>query len=138
MANVWGGESVGDRGAVRGSEAAEASSRRAVEAERRLVQEATARAAADRANDAKTELLGRLSHDLRTPLNSVLGYAQLLEEADLTDPADRRSVGRILEAGAQIVDLIDEVLELTKVADGAERADYGRAVGSACVPGAAG
>jgi signal transduction histidine kinase len=138
MANVGGGESAGDRGAVRGSEAAEANARRAREAERRLVQEATARAAADRANDAKTELIARLSHDLRTPLNSVLGYAQLLEEADLTDPADRRSVERILEAGARIVDLIDEVLELTQVADSTERAGYGRAVRSACVPGAAG
>ncbi len=94
---------------------------RAAEAERRLVHEADQRAAADRANDAKSELLRRMSHDLRTPLNSVLGHAQLLEESELTED-DRRSVEQILEAGGRLLALVDEVVELARIADAARRA----------------
>ena len=104
---------------------------RAADAERRLVHEADQRAAADRANDAKTELLRRMSHDLRTPLNSILGHAQLLEGAELADPADQRSVEQILEAGGRLLALVDEVVELARLADAARQAgtDPSEAIG---------
>ncbi len=80
-----------------------------------------ARAAADRASRAKTEFLSRLSHDLRTPLNAILGHAQLLEldpEARLSAGA-RNHVERIQKAGWHLLELIEEVLDLSQIEAGA-------------------
>jgi signal transduction histidine kinase len=117
---------------VRAAQGPAAHATRAAEAERRLADAVRERAAADRASDAKTALLSHLSHELRTPLNSVLGYAQLLEDAELHDPDDRLSVARILEAGGQLLALLDEVLDLAHAVDAARRAD-GASTGSGLV-----
>jgi signal transduction histidine kinase/ActR/RegA family two-component response regulator len=75
-----------------------------------------ARVEADRANRAKTEFLSRMSHEVRTPLNSILGFAQLLVD-DLEGP-DRDSVERILRAGNHLRRLIDDVLDLSAIEAG--------------------
>ena len=72
---------------------------------------------ADAASRAKNEFLSRMSHDLRTPLNSILGFAQLLELDPLTpDQAD--SVRQILRGGTHLLALINEVLDLTRIEAG--------------------
>lgn len=72
-------------------------------------------AEAERANRAKSAFLSRVSHELRTPLNAVLGFAQLLEmDERLTgDLAD--SVGQILKGGRHLLQLIDEVLDISRI-----------------------
>jgi signal transduction histidine kinase/ActR/RegA family two-component response regulator len=75
-----------------------------------------AREEADRANRAKTEFLSRMSHEVRTPLNSILGFAQLLVD-DLEGP-ERDSVERILRAGNHLRRLIDDVLDLSAIEAG--------------------
>lgn len=76
-----------------------------------------ARREAERANRAKSEFLSRMSHDLRTPLNAVLGFAQLLDMDNLT--ADQReSVTQILEAGRHLLDLMNEVLDISRIESG--------------------
>ena len=76
-----------------------------------------ARREAERANRAKSEFLSRMSHDLRTPLNAVLGFAQLLDMDNLT--ADQReSVTQILEAGRHLLDLMNEVLDISSIESG--------------------
>jgi PAS domain S-box-containing protein len=76
-----------------------------------------ARREAERANRAKSEFLSRMSHDLRTPLNAVLGFAQLLDMDTLT--ADQReSVRHILEAGRHLLDLMNEVLDISRIESG--------------------
>jgi PAS domain S-box-containing protein len=77
----------------------------------------TARAAAERANRAKSEFLSRMSHELRTPMNSILGFAQVLEGAKLPD-RQVKSVQHILRAGRHLLQLINEVLEIARIESG--------------------
>lgn len=78
------------------------------------------REAAERIAQAQRSFLSRLSHELRTPLNAILGFAQLLkmeERHPLTD-TQQRQVQWILNAGRQLLALIEDVLDLSKVEAG--------------------
>jgi PAS domain S-box-containing protein len=79
----------------------------------------SARAAADKANLAKSEFLSSMSHELRSPLNAILGFAQLME-TDPQPPTPTQSIGiaQILQAGWHLLKLIDEILDLAKVESG--------------------
>ncbi|MEO7851715.1 MAG: PAS domain-containing protein [Rubrivivax sp.] len=75
---------------------------------------------AERASKAKTEFLSRMSHELRTPLNAVLGFAQLAlhdHKAPLNS-AQQHRVMRIHTAGAHLLALIDDVLDLASIEAG--------------------
>jgi signal transduction histidine kinase/ActR/RegA family two-component response regulator len=72
---------------------------------------------AERANRAKSDFLSRMSHDLRTPLNAVLGFAQLLDMDNLTTD-QRESVLQILEAGRHLLGLMNEVLDISRIEAG--------------------
>ena len=76
-----------------------------------------ARAEADRANQAKTAFLSRMSHELRTPLNAILGFSHLLALDELSDE-QRSYVGYIDGAGRDLLQLINEVLDLSRVEAG--------------------
>lgn len=76
-----------------------------------------ARDAAVQANAAKSEFLSRMSHELRTPLNAVLGFAQLLE-MQYEDPKIQRATHSILKAGQHLLNLINEVLDLSRIEAG--------------------
>jgi DNA-binding response OmpR family regulator len=58
---------------------------------------------------AKSEMLSRTSHELRTPMNHILGFAQLLEMDSLSDE-QANNVGEILRSGGHLLQLIDRVL----------------------------
>ena len=75
---------------------------------------------ADRASKAKAEFLAKMSHELRTPLNAVIGYSQmLLEEAEDTgDFEDVPDIERIHAAGAHLLRLVNNVLDLSKIEAG--------------------
>jgi len=82
-----------------------------------------AKALAEEASRAKSEFLSRMSHDLRTPLNAVLGFAQLLK-AELEEGAPTvhgGAVDEILGAGRHLLDLINEVLDLANIDAGRTR-----------------
>jgi len=87
--------------------------------DRKVKEEETRRAReeADRANQAKSDFLSRVSHELRTPLNSILGFGQLLEMETLPQ-GQRRAVQQILDAGGHLLDLINEILDIEKIASG--------------------
>ncbi|MCG5516701.1 MULTISPECIES: ATP-binding protein [unclassified Ectothiorhodospira] len=73
---------------------------------------------AERASQAKSEFLSNMSHELRTPMNAVLGFAQLLETDPTLDELQTDSVREILKGGRHLLDLINEVLDLSSVEAG--------------------
>ena len=77
----------------------------------------TARLEAERANRAKSEFLSRMSHDLRTPLNAVLGFAQLLA-TDALSEEQSEAVQQISKGGQHLLDLINEVLDIARIEAG--------------------
>jgi PAS domain S-box-containing protein len=77
-----------------------------------------AREAAETANRAKSEFLSRMSHELRTPLNAVLGFGQMLQ-LDALDERQGEYVEQILRGGRHLLELIDEVLDISKIEIGA-------------------
>jgi PAS domain S-box-containing protein len=78
-----------------------------------------AKAVAEKANLAKSDFLSSMSHELRSPLNAILGFAQLME-SDLPAPsaAQKESIGLILQAGWYLLDLINEILDLAVIESG--------------------
>ena len=76
----------------------------------------SATSVAEKANLAKSEFLSSMSHELRSPLNAILGFAQLLEsDFPPPTPAQQESIAQILKAGWHLLKLIDEILDLAKV-----------------------
>jgi len=77
-----------------------------------------ARKAAEVANLAKSEFLSRMSHELRTPLNAILGFGQLMAMEDELNPDEEENVDQILKAGRHLLDLINEVLDISRIEAG--------------------
>ena len=76
-----------------------------------------------RANHAKSDFLASVSHDLRTPLNIITGYAQLLQEETFgpVTPAQADALGRIQRTVTDQVGLINDLLDLARIEQGALR-----------------
>ncbi len=75
----------------------------------------TARSLAEKASLAKSEFLSSMSHELRSPLNAILGFAQLMDTDKVQAPGQKESIAQILQAGWHLLKLINEILDLAKV-----------------------
>lgn len=73
---------------------------------------------ANRANRAKSDFLSSMSHELRTPMNAILGFGQLMELDDSLADNHKESVHEILKAGDHLLELITQVLDLSKIEAG--------------------
>ena len=71
--------------------------------------------AAEAANKAKSAFLANISHEIRTPLGAVLGFAELLALPETSAEERENLVGRIKRNGTQLISLINDLLDLTKV-----------------------
>lgn len=71
-------------------------------------------------SEARNRFLATVSHELRTPLNSVMGFAELLRHssADRLEAREARYLANIESGSRQLLALIDDVLDLTKVRSG--------------------
>jgi PAS domain S-box-containing protein len=79
----------------------------------------SAKSAAEKANLAKSDFLSSMSHELRSPLNAILGFAQLMESASpLPTASQSESIAQILQAGWHLLKLINEILDLTVIESG--------------------
>ena len=79
-----------------------------------------ARDDAEKANKAKSDFLAKMSHDLKTPLNAILGYTELMI-IDPDEPLDDGSVdslNQIFKAGNHLLELINDILDLSAIEAG--------------------
>ena len=78
------------------------------------------RALAVKANQSKSEFLTALNHELRNPLNSVVGFCEVLNQSfdETTTDMQRESVGYIASAGKHMVEITDQVLDLARMESG--------------------
>ena len=83
-----------------------------------LTQEQSARQEAETANRAKDEFLSNLSHELRNPLNTMLGWAQILRRRQLNEPAVSRALEVIERSARAQSQLIEDMLDLSRITSG--------------------
>ena len=74
-----------------------------------------------RATQAKSEFLATMSHEFRTPLNSIIGFSELLLDGDHpATPSEQRErfASNIYESGSHLLNLVNDILDLSKVEAG--------------------
>lgn len=74
--------------------------------------------AAEAANLAKSMFLANMSHELRTPLNVILGFAQVMAHDSTLTPSQKEDLQTIRRSGDHLLNLINDVLDLSKVEAG--------------------
>ena len=70
---------------------------------------------AERANQAKSQFLAHMSHEIRNPLHIILGYAQLLERDAALPEAQQKRAGIVRSSGNHLLTLMNDVLEMAKI-----------------------
>lgn len=79
------------------------------------------RSEAESANEAKSNFLASISHAIRTPMNTILGYSQsLLEERELTEEKVKSDTLEIKDASTNLLELINNILDISRIESGKE------------------
>ncbi|MBV9494218.1 MAG: CHASE domain-containing protein [Acidobacteria bacterium] len=71
-----------------------------------------------RANQAKDEFLATLSHELRTPMTAIIGWARLLGEEDLDEETNKTAIDAIQKSSRAQAQLIDDLLDVSRITAG--------------------
>lgn len=99
------------------------------EADQALAIAEKSRLEAEEANRAKSDFLATMSHEMRTPINAIMGYADLLEMGlggSLTED-QKAKVARITASSRHLLTIVEEVLDLAKIEAGRLNVEVGRA-----------
>ncbi len=88
------------------------------ERSRLLTQEQSARQQAEEANRAKDEFLSNLSHELRNPLNTMMGWSQILRTRQLSEAAVTRALETIERSAKAQSQLIEDILDISRITSG--------------------
>jgi len=78
---------------------------------------------AESANNAKSRFLANMSHEIRTPMNAILGYAQIMLHDELLTCKQLANLEIMNKSGKHLLNLINEVLEMSKIESGQIRLD---------------
>jgi signal transduction histidine kinase len=106
------------RYAIGRTQAEEALRQAHAELKGRTAELVAAKERAEVANRAKSAFLANMSHDLRTPLNGILGFAQILELDKSLTAQQRTGIGIIRHSGEHLLTLINDILDLAKIESG--------------------
>ena len=96
------------------------SDRKRAEADREefLKREQSARKEAEIANRMRDEFLATVSHELRAPLNSILGWGRLLEKGNLNEPTKEKAINTIVRNAESQNRLIEDLLDVSRIISG--------------------
>jgi signal transduction histidine kinase len=83
--------------------------------QQRAAELAKAKEVAEMASRAKSDFLASMSHEFRTPLNGILGYAQILKRDGRLNKAQKNAVRTIRDSGEHLLTLINDILDLAKI-----------------------
>jgi len=74
---------------------------------------------AQQASQAKSQFLANMSHEIRTPMNAIMGFAQLMERSSGLSTEQGNTLTKIANAGQHLLEIINDVLEISKIEAGA-------------------
>ena len=80
-----------------------------------------ARDKAEESDRLKSSFLANMSHEIRTPMNGILGFAELLEQDDLTGQEQQKYIGRIRKSGTRLLSIITNLVNFAKLESRADR-----------------
>ena len=70
------------------------------------------------ANEAKTRFLFNMSHDIRTPMNAIIGFSGLLEKNLQNEEKAKEYLGKICSSGNLLMTIINQILEIARIESG--------------------
>ena len=83
-----------------------------------------AKLAAEESDRLKSAFLANMSHEVRTPLNGILGIAQVMLKSETVDPTIRNDVKMIVESGSSLLALIEDIMDVSKIEAGQMKIKY--------------
>ena len=73
---------------------------------------------AERSNKAKSTFLSNMSHDIRTPMNAIIGYTNLIKKEDDLSPTTRDYLDKIEASSGHLLELINDILDMSRIESG--------------------